>query len=86
MFFYPFDTQTCFISIQLAAIRKEVVSFSQEETEVEYLEKKVLPSFVVTKYKAEITDGGNNETRYSVLKVRHVRTFISFIAKISQVN
>lgn len=39
------------------------------------MEKKVLPSFVVTHYKAEITDGGNNETRYSVLQVRRATAF-----------
>lgn len=69
VFYYPFDTQRCSVLLQLSSLRLEVARFVGERARVEYLEDKELPSYIVTRYQATDTYRGNNDTRYSVLKV-----------------
>ncbi|ROT82856.1 putative ligand-gated chloride channel-like 3 isoform X1 [Penaeus vannamei] len=69
VFYYPFDTQRCSVLLQLSFLRLEVAKFAGERARVEYLEDKELPSYIVTRYHATDTYRGNNDTRYSVLKV-----------------
>ncbi|XP_042222801.1 uncharacterized protein LOC121867111 [Homarus americanus] len=70
VFYYPFDTQRCFILLQLASVRKEHTSFTSDKTTVDYLEEKLLPGYEVTHCTVAVTDRGNNETRHSMLQVR----------------
>ncbi|KAK7073216.1 hypothetical protein SK128_020873 [Halocaridina rubra] len=68
VFYYPFDTQTCYLLFQLST-RLELVEFTGEKSHVVYLEDPKLPAYLLSKYFITVIEGGNNETRYSTLKV-----------------
>ncbi|XP_047488093.1 uncharacterized protein LOC125038600 [Penaeus chinensis] len=68
LFYYPFDVQHCYLMLQLN-VRKELVEFSSDRAHVVYQEDPKLPAFVLSNYFIEVTEGGDDETRYSVLEV-----------------
>ncbi|XP_069974618.1 uncharacterized protein [Penaeus vannamei] len=68
VFYYPFDTQRCYLQLQLS-VRRELVSFTAEKARVLYGEDTKLPAYVLSEYIITVTEGGNNETRYSRLQV-----------------
>ncbi|XP_042876207.1 glutamate-gated chloride channel-like [Penaeus japonicus] len=67
-FYYPFDTQRCSILLQLSD-RSELVRFRSWDAQVIYQEDLQLPSYVINDYQVIVTERGNDQTRYSVLKV-----------------
>ncbi|XP_071519931.1 uncharacterized protein [Panulirus ornatus] len=69
VFYYPFDTQRCFVLLQLSSLRMEVASFSDEDVGVVYLEDHELPEHTVSRYQVLVTHRGTNRTRYSMLRV-----------------
>lgn len=68
MFYYPFDTQRCFLQLQLS-VRKELVKFAEHKAHVLYLEDPKLPAYLLKKFYITVNEIGNNETRYSTLNV-----------------
>lgn len=68
LFYYPFDVQHCYLMLQLN-VRKELVEFSSDRASVVYQEDPKLPAFVLSNYLIAVTEGGDDETRYSVLEV-----------------
>ncbi|XP_064116511.1 uncharacterized protein LOC135222327 [Macrobrachium nipponense] len=66
--YYPFDSQRCFLLLQLST-RRELIKFHPQRTRVLYLEDPKLPAYLLSRYQIDVIVGGNNETQYSSLKV-----------------
>lgn len=73
MFYYPFDKQKCHILIKMASASKEQAMFDMKKSKIIYLEERFLPDYEVSKTSLTVTEGGNNETLFSVLEVSVVR-------------
>uniref|UniRef100_A0A0P4W8Z6 Uncharacterized protein n=1 Tax=Scylla olivacea TaxID=85551 RepID=A0A0P4W8Z6_SCYOL len=71
VFYYPFDSQHCFLQLQLS-VRRELVKFSEEKAQVEYLEDPKLPAYILKGIFITVLESGSNETRYSMLNVEFV--------------
>ncbi|XP_045110501.1 uncharacterized protein LOC123504212 [Portunus trituberculatus] len=69
VFYYPFDKQRCHILIKLASASKEQAIFAMKDAKIIYLEERFLPDYEVSKTSLTVTEGGNNETLFSVLEV-----------------
>lgn len=69
MFYYPFDKQWCHVFIQLSSANKEQATFTSSKAKIIYLEERFLPDYEVSETSITVTDEGNNETRFSVLRV-----------------
>nr|XP_045592375.1 uncharacterized protein LOC123754216 isoform X1 [Procambarus clarkii] len=69
VFYYPFDNQQCFLLLQLT-VRRGLVRFAGDKARVVYLEDPKLPAYLLADFSITVTEGGNNETRYSTLRVR----------------
>ncbi|XP_071524207.1 uncharacterized protein [Panulirus ornatus] len=71
VFYYPFDTQMCFLQLQLS-VRRELVKFAEHKAHVVYLEDRKLPAYLLKEFYITVNEMGNNETRYSTLNVEFV--------------
>ena len=84
MFYYPFDKQKCHILIKMASASKEQAMFDMKKSKIIYLEERFLPDYEVSKTSLTVTEGGNNETLFSVLEVSVVRLFSRVVSCIFQ--
>ncbi|XP_068236122.1 uncharacterized protein [Palaemon carinicauda] len=68
VFYYPFDTQRCYLMFQLNT-RQELVRFTTAKSAVVYHDDPKLPAYLLSNYFIDVIELGNNETKYSSLKV-----------------